>query len=47
MQTRKYQVTGTDDLGDVHIYATDDRQRAEDVAAAMREDLENVELVEN
>ena len=44
--SRKYQVTGTDDLGDVHTFATDDRERAEEIAAIMREDLENVELVE-
>jgi hypothetical protein len=46
MQKRKYQVTGSDDLGDVHIFMSDDRMRAEEVAEAMREDMENVELVE-
>ena len=45
MDDRKYRVTGTDDLNDVHIFMTDDRRRAEDVAAAMREDLETVELI--
>lgn len=27
MPKRKYEVTGTDDLGDVHTFATDDRDR--------------------
>jgi hypothetical protein len=43
MRRRKYEVTGTDDLGDLHILATDDRERAEEVAEVMREDLEEVE----
>jgi hypothetical protein len=43
---RKYEVIGTDDLDDVHTFATDDRERAEEVAAIMREELENVELTE-
>ena len=46
MQKRKYQVSGTDDLGDVHTFATDDRERAEEVRAIMGEDLEDVELKE-
>ncbi len=46
MRARRYQVTGTDDLGDVHTFATDDRERAEEVRAIMSEDLEDVELVE-
>jgi hypothetical protein len=37
-------VIGTDDVDDVHTFATDDRERAEEVAAIMREELENVEL---
>jgi hypothetical protein len=43
---RRYQVTGIDDLGDVHIFRTDDRTRAEGVAEAMGEELETVELGE-
>jgi hypothetical protein len=46
MSKRRYEVTGTDNLGDVHTFGTDDRERAEEVAAIMREDLEKVELVE-
>ena len=33
MQKRKYEVSGTDDLSDVHTFATDDRERAEEVKA--------------
>jgi hypothetical protein len=47
MHKRKYQVTGTDDLGDVHIFLTDSAERAEGVAEAMRDDLENVEVSED
>jgi hypothetical protein len=46
MTKRKYEVSGTDDLGDIHIFATDDRERAEEVAEVMREDLEEVELLD-
>jgi hypothetical protein len=27
--SRRYRVSGTDDLGDVHAFETDDRERAE------------------
>lgn len=47
MTKRKYQVSGTDDLEDIHVFMTDDRQRAEEVAEIMREDLDSVELTEN
>lgn len=43
---RKYRVAGTDDLGDVHVFLTDDRQRAEGVAEAMRQELDVVDLIE-
>ena len=46
MLKRKYEVHGRDDLDDVHIFRTDDRERAEEIAAIMGEDLEEVELVE-
>ncbi|HEX8444382.1 MAG TPA: hypothetical protein VF631_12135 [Allosphingosinicella sp.] len=46
MAKRRYEVTGTDDLGDEHIFRTDDRERAEGVAEVMREDLETVEMIE-
>lgn len=45
--TRKFEVVGIDDLGDVHTFASDDRNRAERVEEQMREELENVKLVEN
>ncbi len=44
--SKRYEVRGTDDLGDEHIFRTDDRERAEGVAEVMREDLEAVELFE-
>jgi hypothetical protein len=44
---RRYQVSGIDDLGDVHIFSTDDRERAEEIVAIMRQDLEEVELKDN
>lgn len=46
MEQRRYRVTGTDDLGDIHIFITNDRRRAEEVAKAMKEDLETVELTD-
>lgn len=46
MEKRKYEVSGTDDLGDVHTFATDDRKRAEEILSIMREDLDEVELKE-
>ncbi len=47
MAARKYEVRGTDDLDDIHLFVTDDRERAEEVAEIMREDLDDVELTEN
>lgn len=41
MQKRKYEVSGTDDLGDFHTFATDDRERAEEVKAIMGMALED------
>jgi hypothetical protein len=41
---RRYRVSGTDDLGDVHAFETDDRERAEEMRAIMGEDLEGVGL---
>ncbi|HEY9552871.1 hypothetical protein [Allosphingosinicella sp.] len=46
MHKRKYQITGIDDLGDVHLFLTNDQQRAAGVAEAMREELDEVEVVE-
>ena len=43
---RRYEVTGIDDLGDVHTFGSDDRERAVEVAELMREDLESVEITE-
>jgi hypothetical protein len=46
MTHRRYEVFGTDDLGDVHSFNTDDRERAEEIVEIMREDLADVKLVE-
>jgi hypothetical protein len=46
VKKRKYEVSGIDDLGDVHTFSTDDRERAEEIVAIMREDLDEVELTE-
>jgi hypothetical protein len=46
MRKRRYQVSGIDGLGDAHTFGTDDRERAEDIVAIMREDLESVELTD-
>ena len=47
MTRRKYEVTGEDDLGDIHSFQTDDRARAEEIETLMRQDLESVELLEH
>lgn len=46
MTRRRYEVFGTDDLGDAHSFHTDDRERAEEVKVIMADDLENVRRVE-
>jgi DNA-binding response OmpR family regulator len=46
MLKRRYEVRGRDDLNDIHTFATDDRERAEEVKAIMSQDLEDVELTE-
>jgi hypothetical protein len=45
-KARKFEVSGVDDLGDIHCFLTDDRERAEEMVGLMAEDLENVELEE-
>ncbi len=40
------EVRGRDDLDDVHIFRSDEREGAEEVAELMSEDLEDVELIE-
>lgn len=47
MAKRRYEVVGEDDLGDVHSFQTDDRERAEEIVAIMREDLDQVELIDH
>lgn len=46
MRQRRFEVLGTDDYGDVHVFRTDNRKRAEEIESLMRERLEDVELVE-
>jgi hypothetical protein len=45
-ETRKFRVSGIDDLRDIHIFLTDDKERAEGVAEAMREELGSVDVLE-
>jgi hypothetical protein len=45
-ETRKFRVSGVDDLRDIHIFLTYDKERAEGVAEAMREELGSVDVVE-
>jgi hypothetical protein len=47
MRKRLYEVSGIDDLGDVHTFGIDDRERAEEIIAIMREALEVVILADN
>jgi hypothetical protein len=44
---RRFEVSGIDENGEVHLFRTDDRERAEDIRRQMAEDLEEVELQEN
>jgi len=44
MFSRRFEVYGTDDLGDVHSFRTDSRERADEIKAIMADDLEGVEL---
>ena len=46
-KAKRYTVKGIDDLGDVHIFCTDDHRRATEVEKQMREDLGKVERTEN
>ena len=47
MTQRRYKVVGEDEEGDIHVFHTDDHERAEGVLELMREDLESVELVKH
>lgn len=44
---RRFEVSGTDHLGDLHMFGTDNRERAEETFAIMRQDLDDVDLLEN
>ncbi|MFC7499028.1 hypothetical protein ACFQRC_07310 [Enterovirga sp. GCM10030262] len=44
MSERKFEVSGTDDDGDVWTFSTTDRERANGVFAQMREDFTEVKL---
>ena len=43
---RLFEVSGTDDYGDVHLFRTDNRGRAKQAESLMRDRLEEVELSE-
>ena len=47
MADRKYQVRGTDEMGDVWTFSTNDRDRAEEILAEMRNDLASVRFSED
>ena len=46
MSKRRFQVCGTDGKGDLHIFHTDDRDRAEAMRAEFAEGLQDVQLSE-
>ncbi|MDT9599918.1 hypothetical protein [Sphingosinicella rhizophila] len=46
MQKRRYEVSGVHDLGDLHVFLSDDRERAQGVCDVMREELAEVHLLE-
>jgi hypothetical protein len=41
---RAFNVSGVDDLGDVHTFSSNNRERAEEMQRLMAEELESVEL---
>lgn len=43
---KRFEVSGTDDLGDLHIFATDDQERADEIRAIMGEDLAEVTITD-
>jgi hypothetical protein len=45
-RARRFAVSGIDDLGDVHIFATDDPERAREIVDIMGEELRDVQLSE-
>jgi hypothetical protein len=45
MSQKRYRVSGTDDLGDVHAFETGDLERAESMRSVLDEDLQDVELL--
>ncbi len=45
--TRRYEVRGTEQEGDVWSFHTDNADRAQEMMAQMREDLRDVELIDH
>jgi hypothetical protein len=43
---RTFEVSGVDDLGDVHAFRTNDKERAEEMKRLMADDLEDVQIEE-
>jgi GTPase len=41
---RAFNVSGVDDLGEVHTFSSNDRERSEEMRRLMAEELESVEL---
>lgn len=46
MADRRYRVCGTDDLGDVHAFESDDEDRARYYLETVKEDLGDATLVD-
>ena len=43
---RKFEVSALDEAGDVHLFRSSERSRAEEMADYFRRELDDVELVE-
>lgn len=44
---KRFEVRGTDEHGDVHIFGTDEDELAHEMVETMEEDLQDVTLTEN
>lgn len=47
MAKRKFEVTATDEQGDIWTFATDDRERAEAMLADMEQDFSSAEMIDH
>jgi hypothetical protein len=44
---KRFEVRGTDEHGDVHIFGTDEEELAHEMVETMEEDLQDVTLTDN